>query len=535
MKSRMRINLAVALALILGGSGCYSFGNVSEAAGMPEVAETSEVPESARMPAAEAVGTAVSAGTEDGAAEESSLPAQAEQSGKNGPVEAETGEGTSADTESNDEEQQESQESLEGTGNPDNADASGNEEMPDSSAGTGCEGGSSESTDENGDSTVVSSKESTDENGSSETDNSGAAPDQSGSSGTDAVDIPSEGNAEESSSVPSLSQDNNADVGGSKEDSDQNASSVSDSDADTGTESKLPEEDNIDGILGEPAVEGLQGADAAANSAEEEVPVLEMPQKIHLIIDPWEIEGRGQVYSEQYVMKNNGENPIKLDLYGMACKPGEQSGVVVNTEREGIHDGDSKAIYMEMMFSNGESVIFTEEEAEYSVELKPGEELALWFAGEVNENTSQAWRDGDIKVIIMYQWDDGCQEQAENIGESAREGSDGEAVPGAEATEGMDGEAASGAEAMEGMDGEAVPDMKPVEDLGTSGKGGVDGGLEGGTAPVSDGAEEDNDGLLPEAGTAAEGGIPLKSASVEAEGGLPESMPVGVNNGLPDN
>lgn len=507
MKNRMRINLAVALALILGGSGCYSFGNVSEAAEIPGA----EVSEEAGMPgveASEAAGMAVSAGTEDGAAEESSLPAQAEQSGKSGSVEAETGQGATTDTESSDEEQRESQESLEGTGNQDNTNSSGNEEMPGSNAGTDSEGGSPESTDGNGDSTVVNSKESTVGNGSSETDSSGEAPNQSGSSGTDAADASLDDKMEESNSVPSSSQDNNAPGDGSEENPDQNTGSVSDSDAGTGTESKLPEEDNIDGILGEPAVEGLQGSDAAAHSAE--VPVLEMPQKIHLTIDPWEIDGRGQVYSEQYVMKNNGENPIKLDLYGMACKPGEQSGVVVNTDREGIHDGDSKAIYMEMMFSNGDSVIFAEEAAEYTVELKPGEELTLWFVGEVNENASQTWRDGDIKVIIRYQWDDGRQEQAEDIGESAAEG--------------LDGEAVSGTEAMEGTDGEAVSGAEPSEETDNSAAGETDGDLGESAAPVSEGADVDNDGILPEAGTAAEGGMPLEAASEEEQSGLPDDM-----------
>ena len=32
-----------------------------------------------------------------------------------------------------------------------------------------------------------------------------------------------------------------------------------------------------------------------------------MPQKFEIVMDPWEMDGRTQVYSEQYIIKNTGD------------------------------------------------------------------------------------------------------------------------------------------------------------------------------------------------------------------------------------
>lgn len=81
---------------------------------------------------------------------------------------------------------------------------------------------------------------------------------------------------------------------------------------------------------------------------------LQIPQKLEVVIDPWEMDGKSQIYSEQYVIRNDGKEPGMLTLSNLACKVSEQSGAVVTTNRAGLHDGDEKLICMQIIFGNGD-------------------------------------------------------------------------------------------------------------------------------------------------------------------------------------
>lgn len=132
---------------------------------------------------------------------------------------------------------------------------------------------------------------------------------------------------------------------------------------------------------------------------------LQIPQKLNVVIDPWEMDQREQVYSEQYVICNTGDTPGILTLSNLTCKPREKSGVIVRTDKEGLHDSGDKSIYMEMMFGNGERIIFSQESSQYQTELKPSEELSICFAGEVNENAFGKWENDDISISVVYSWE----------------------------------------------------------------------------------------------------------------------------------
>lgn len=134
---------------------------------------------------------------------------------------------------------------------------------------------------------------------------------------------------------------------------------------------------------------------------------LQIPQKMDVVIDPWEIDGKGQVYSDVYFIRNIGNEPGVLTLSNLVCRPREQSRVTVKTDRDGIHDSDSKCIYMEMLFGNGNRIIFSSEKSQYQTELKPGEELSVCFSGEVNENAFEKWVDQDVMVSVVYSWEAG--------------------------------------------------------------------------------------------------------------------------------
>lgn len=132
---------------------------------------------------------------------------------------------------------------------------------------------------------------------------------------------------------------------------------------------------------------------------------IQIPEKLNVVIDPWEIDQKGQIYSEEYVIKNTGDVSGILTLSDLACKPEKHSGVIVKKNKKKIHDGEDKSIYIEMLFGKKERIVLSQESSQYQTELKPGEELAIRFSGEVNENAVKTWEGDDIAISAIYSWE----------------------------------------------------------------------------------------------------------------------------------
>lgn len=130
-----------------------------------------------------------------------------------------------------------------------------------------------------------------------------------------------------------------------------------------------------------------------------------MPQEMKIVIDPWELDEKGQVYSEQYTVRNTGDTEVLLDLWSLVCMPGDENGASVWMDPAGIHDSQEKAVYMEIVFDNGDRRVLSQEGARYEAELEPGEELVFWFSGAASEKAQQPWKDGDVTVTMAYSWD----------------------------------------------------------------------------------------------------------------------------------
>lgn len=204
-----------------------------------------------------------------------------------------------------------------------------------------------------------------------------------------------------------------------------------------------------------------------AGSGKAGIVTLQLPQKLEIILDPWNMDGNGQIYSEQYVIRNTGEESGVLVLSNLICLLEEQEGIIVRTDNEGIHDGQAKCIYMEMAFGNDDSVIMTQEGSEYEVRLAPGEELPFRFLGEVNENADSLWADGDFEVKVTYSWDiEGMVAEADEAElvdeaeESANADEGSETGQSADADEGKKTEPSAGAD----EDSETEPPADADED-----------------------------------------------------------------------
>lgn len=144
-------------------------------------------------------------------------------------------------------------------------------------------------------------------------------------------------------------------------------------------------------------------SDAALNNKKSGNLSLQIPLKLQVIIDPFNLDEKGQIYSEQYIIKNTGENTGTLTL-SFACKPKKDSSLEIMQEKDDIHDRKKKSVYIEIVFRDTDKMVLSEESSEYQVVLEPEEELSLYFTGEVNENVSKPWKDSDIAIEGIYKW-----------------------------------------------------------------------------------------------------------------------------------
>lgn len=136
---------------------------------------------------------------------------------------------------------------------------------------------------------------------------------------------------------------------------------------------------------------------------EEGLTCLQIPEKLEIVIDPWEIDERGQIYSKPFTVKNSGNVPGVLTL-SFACRATGEDGAYISETQEGLRASGEKLVYMKVVFEDGEEFIFTREGLQCQTELEPGEELALWFEGEVNEYAEEPWKSEDIEIEGIYSW-----------------------------------------------------------------------------------------------------------------------------------
>lgn len=129
---------------------------------------------------------------------------------------------------------------------------------------------------------------------------------------------------------------------------------------------------------------------------------LYLPSRMDFYIDPWGVNDRGQIYSDEYSVRNTGDRAGTLIMSKIKCCVGEQGNVIIQPDSQHLRENDQKNIYMEMLLSNGDSIVMTEDEKEFRLDLDPGEEIKIRFTGEVNENSNLAWKDKDISITVTY-------------------------------------------------------------------------------------------------------------------------------------
>ena len=168
--------------------------------------------------------------------------------------------------------------------------------------------------------------------------------------------------------------------------------------------------------------------ETAESSPEDEIIDVLIPLSIIFTIDPYDLSGRGTVYSESFVIENNGENDVYITFPEITLTFANETDFkplshpfyedVFDPEREPL-----KAIYLTLDFGReeiepvimtapdpiGPSILLSADDSELSY-------CALSISGNVNPYPDKDWKNGDVKINIAYSLDTQLGMRNEELG-----------------------------------------------------------------------------------------------------------------------
>jgi hypothetical protein len=186
------------------------------------------------------------------------------------------------------------------------------------------------------------------------------------------------------------------------------ADTSADADAGSAVQGEVADADPV-------ATENPDGDIPAPEAAEELVVNVVIPVTVDITIDPLEIGGRGQVYSDAYEIRNYGDTDVTLTFSDFAVIFANNTNFKALTKPYGeTSKSDLKAIYLLLDFGRADipPVVMTDASAgSVSIPLAAAGEgvpdeavsLALRFSGDVNPYPGEAWNTGDVRVRLTYQ------------------------------------------------------------------------------------------------------------------------------------
>jgi len=137
-----------------------------------------------------------------------------------------------------------------------------------------------------------------------------------------------------------------------------------------------------------------------------------IPISIDFTIDPLEIDGRGQIYSAEYVIENQGEGDVIVYFTDIEVYFANDSDFQPFSQPIVQYSGlNLKAIFMQLNFGMDDvpSVVLTDstEHKTAFVYLRAygndSSSCSVSLSGSVNPNPYKKWRNGDVRVAMTYQ------------------------------------------------------------------------------------------------------------------------------------
>jgi hypothetical protein len=149
----------------------------------------------------------------------------------------------------------------------------------------------------------------------------------------------------------------------------------------------------------------------APESADEPILNVLVPVDIDFTIDPFELAGRGQVYSEPVEFINHGETDVILTITDLAVTFANDTDFETVAAPFGEeYSSDKKAICLLLNFESAYSsaVSITDDCSPVSFALNARgsaerNSCTLSVSGAVNPYPAVKWRDGEVKISLTYQ------------------------------------------------------------------------------------------------------------------------------------
>lgn len=130
---------------------------------------------------------------------------------------------------------------------------------------------------------------------------------------------------------------------------------------------------------------------------------LKVPSNIDFQMDQYGLKHEKQVYSQEYKIKNNGNNYISVEFYDIRCIVADDI-VSVDDEwsDEEVREAEERVIKLAIQMSNGDVIPMTEQATNYQLYLEPKEEVAFTIEGCMSNNIHNYWETGDVSIEMVY-------------------------------------------------------------------------------------------------------------------------------------
>jgi len=128
-----------------------------------------------------------------------------------------------------------------------------------------------------------------------------------------------------------------------------------------------------------------------------------VPTNLDFKIDPFEIAGRGQIYSDDYIIQNVGATDVLMTISQVqVIFANEYDFQAVAHEIDYDYQSPVKTVYMVLNINSSPLIITDSAIGEYETILLDGDKLKLSVSGNLNMFPAERWRDGDIKILLSY-------------------------------------------------------------------------------------------------------------------------------------
>jgi hypothetical protein len=160
---------------------------------------------------------------------------------------------------------------------------------------------------------------------------------------------------------------------------------------------------------GEEGLHGMLIGEGTAVDADDEtrrefdVIAMQIPKNIDFVMDPYNLCGKGLIWSDTYTFRNSGATTVSLKLSDIKCNAKDGIRVAgIDEATEDILNATDKVIRMQLRVDNGETVDITADGSEFEIVMAPGSTFSFNVGGELSRMPETSWMSGDVTISLVY-------------------------------------------------------------------------------------------------------------------------------------